>query len=77
MTRNPAETAAVEGRLKKLDALAKGKVVPAEEIAEEGRRLLSRMPKLKADQELRKDYEKLADGTSSAGRLRARPGRTS
>lgn len=65
ITKNPAETAGVEAKLKKLAALAETMGVSAEEAAE-GKVLLTRMPKLKAQQELRKAYEKLVDGTMTA-----------
>jgi C-terminal peptidase prc len=61
LTRNPAALAKVQERLKKLDTL---KLEP--EVAAEGRKLLTRMPKLKGDQELRKAYQRLTDGTLSA-----------
>ena len=48
-------------RLAKFEQLVKdGKV--SEKVAEEGRQFLGRMPKLEAQRELRKDYQKLADG---------------
>jgi C-terminal peptidase prc len=62
VTKNPAVTAKVQKRLDAFTALAKAGSVN-EEVAKEGTALLSRMPKLKADQELRKFYQKLADGT--------------
>ena len=37
-----------------------------DELAKEGTALLTRMPKLKAAQELRKRYQELADGTLKA-----------
>ena len=61
VTRNPAETAKVQKRVEALAALAKKGTVP-EEMAKEGASLLNRMPRLKAYQELRKSYQKLADG---------------
>lgn len=61
ITKNPAETAKVLKRLEAFAALAKGGAVNAE-VAKEGEAFLSRMPKLKAQQELRKNYQKLADG---------------
>lgn len=61
ITHNPAETAKVQKRLDAFKALAKAGAV-SEELAKEGQALLARMPKLKASQELRKDYQKLADG---------------
>jgi len=61
VTRNPAATDGVKKRLDALNVLAKaGKV--NEELAREGTALLSRMPKLKANQELRKKYQQLVDG---------------
>ncbi|OWK46750.1 S41 family peptidase [Fimbriiglobus ruber] len=51
----------METRTKELAALEKNKKVTKEE-AEEGQELLTRMPKLKARQELRKKYEALTDG---------------
>lgn len=58
LTHNPAAMPKVEERLKKLDAL---KLDP--EVTADGKRLLTRMPKLKGDQELRKAYQQLCDGT--------------
>jgi C-terminal peptidase prc len=60
VTKNPAETAKVSKRVDALKAMAKGGQLP-DELAREGEGLLSRMPKLKAQQQLRKDYQKLAD----------------
>jgi carboxyl-terminal processing protease len=57
LTHNPTALPKVEERLKKLDAL---KLAP--EVEAEGRKLLTRMPKLKSEQDLRKAYQKLADG---------------
>ncbi len=60
LTKNPKVTPEVTKRVAALDALAKaGKVTP--EVLDEGQRLLTLMPKLKARQELRKAYEQLAD----------------
>src|SRR5262249_33624866 len=47
-----------------LAKLAEDKKIGAE-LAEEGKELLSRMPKLKALRELRKEYQKLVDGGSA------------
>jgi C-terminal peptidase prc len=58
LTRNPAVAAKVQERL---DRLAAAKDVPAN-LQEEGRRLLSLMPRLEAERSLRKEYQKLADG---------------
>ena len=41
------------------------------EIAEEGQKLLTRMPRLKALQELRKSYQKFADGDLTADQLKS------
>ncbi len=57
VTRNPAVAPKADARLKALAKLDLNK-----DAAEEGQRLLSQMPKLKAQQELRKKYEALADG---------------
>ena len=60
LTKNPKVTPRVMERLQALDALAMaGKVTPT--VLDEGQRLLTRMPKLKARQELRKAYQQLAD----------------
>jgi C-terminal peptidase prc len=63
ITRNGAVMPKVQQRLKAFSKLAAD--LPAS-TAEEGRNLLSRMPKLEAQQNLRKLYQKLADGTLSA-----------
>lgn len=60
ITRNPAETAKVKKRVDAIRVLAKNGDL-TEELAREGETLLYRMPKLKANQQLRKDYQKLAD----------------
>jgi C-terminal peptidase prc len=65
LVHNPAVMAKVEARLAKLAALAKEHKVSAEHAAE-GEKLLARMPKLKAYQDLRREYEKLVDGTLDA-----------
>ncbi|MCE9530758.1 MAG: caspase family protein, partial [Planctomycetes bacterium] len=62
VSKNPGVTEKVEGRLQKLDALEKGQKIN-KEISDEGKRLLSRMPSLKALQDLRKNYQALTDGT--------------
>jgi C-terminal peptidase prc len=64
LTRNPAMTIKVADRLAKLAQLGiDQKISP--ELAAEGKSLLSRMPKLKSYQDLRRDYERLVDGTLS------------
>jgi C-terminal peptidase prc len=62
LTHNPAVAAKVQARLDKLAALAKDKKVSAD-LAEEGRALLTQMPKLEAQRNLRKEYQQLVDGT--------------
>jgi C-terminal peptidase prc len=61
VTHNPAAMPKVEERLKKLDEL---KLAP--EVVAEGHRLLTRMPKLKHEQDLRKAYQQLCDGSIAA-----------
>src|SRR5262249_14770074 len=61
LTENPAVMPKVRARLAKLAQLKKDNKITAE-IAEEGQNLLSRMPKLEAQRNLRKEYQKLADG---------------
>lgn len=58
---NPAAHPTAAERLKKFEAIAKEKAL-SKDIAEEGHQLLLRMPKLEAQQALRKAYQKLADG---------------
>src|SRR5262249_43055853 len=61
VTHNPAETEKVKKRLDTIAALTKDGKLPAD-LSKEAVGLLFRMPKLKWQQELRKDYQKLADG---------------
>jgi C-terminal peptidase prc len=61
LTHNPAETAKVKKRIDAIEALAKANKL-APDLAKEAVGLLFRMPKLKWQQALRKDYQKLADG---------------
>jgi C-terminal peptidase prc len=61
LTHNPAVAAKVEERLDKLGTLAKDKKINGD-LAEEGRQLLERMPKLEAQRSLRKAYQELVDG---------------
>jgi carboxyl-terminal processing protease len=58
---NPAARKISTDRLAKFDALAKDKNLD-KKLAEEGHNLLVRMPKLEAQQSLRKAYQKLTDG---------------
>jgi C-terminal peptidase prc len=64
LTHNPAMTAKVAERLTKLGDLAKDQKI-SRELAGEAKDLLSRMPKLKAKQDLRREYERLVDGKLS------------
>jgi len=61
LTHNPAAWPKAQERLDKFAKLVKDKGL-SPEVADEGHRLLGRMPKLHAFQELRKAYQKLADG---------------
>lgn len=72
VTHNPTETDKVKKRLDALTVLAKNGTID-EETAKEGTALIARMPKLKANQELRKKYQELADGSlKPAGFLASR-----
>jgi C-terminal peptidase prc len=65
VTRNPAAAPKAAERVEKfVKVAADNKMAP--EVVEEGKRLLSRMPKLHAYQDLRKQYQKLADGDLAA-----------
>lgn len=70
ITKNPKVTGKVDARLKALAALEKDSKLD-KTAAEEGRTLLSRMPKLKAPQELRKRFQELADGVLDAEKFTA------
>lgn len=61
VTRNPAAYPTAEKRLKEMSELATKGGLP-KEFVEEGTNLLTRMPKLKNLQELRKKYQDLTDG---------------
>ena len=61
LTHNPKEWARARERLKKFEEIARDKNLAAD-VVEEGRAMLGRMPKLEAQRNLRKEYEKLADG---------------
>lgn len=64
LTNNPAAMPKVQERLAKLAKLATERKISSE-AAEEGEALLRRMPKLQAQQDLRKAYQRLADGALS------------
>ncbi len=61
LSHNPDPYKKSQDRLAKFEALVKDGKIPAK-VAEEGRQLLSRTPRLESQRELRKDYEKLAEG---------------
>jgi len=70
VTRNPDAAAKAEERLKKFEEKATADKLD-KDAAEEGQKLLDRMPRLKALQELRKSYQKFAEGDLSAAQLAA------
>jgi C-terminal peptidase prc len=73
LTTNPAVSAKVKERLEKLAKLAdEGKV--SANLAEEGKGLLSQMPRLEAQRNLRKEYQRLVDGSIDVEMFKA--GRT-
>jgi C-terminal peptidase prc len=61
LTRDPAVADKVQERLDKLAELRKDKKISAE-LADEGKTLLGRMPKLESQRDLRKAYEQLVAG---------------
>jgi carboxyl-terminal processing protease len=63
--RNPAITEMSKKRIAEFEKIAKTKNL-SKIILEEGRNFLTRMPKLEGQQELRKAYQKLADGQITA-----------
>jgi C-terminal peptidase prc len=65
LTRNPAVTAKVEERLAKLAKLQEENKI-SKERADEGRKLLERMPKLESQRSLRKKYQQLVDSGLSS-----------
>jgi C-terminal peptidase prc len=65
LTRNPAVAAKVQERIDKFTKAAKAQDLSTD-LIEEGRKLLSRMPKLEAQRNLRKKYQQLADGSLTA-----------
>lgn len=71
ITTNPAVIARVRQRLEKLAQLVADKKLP-EKFADEGRRLLRQMPRLKAQQELRKEYQQVVDGSLTVAKFEAR-----
>jgi C-terminal peptidase prc len=71
ITTNPAVQAKVRQRLEKLAELVADKKLP-EKFADEGKRLLGQMPRLKSQQELRKQYQQLVDGSLTAEKFEAK-----
>ena len=69
LTRNPEAAAKSEARLKKYEE-KKAEAKLDAEMAEEGEKVLNQMPRLKAMQELRKSYQKFADGDLTADQLK-------
>ena len=72
VSRNAAVADKVAERLKSLDALEKAGKLSADD-AKEGEALLFRMPKLNWTQQLRKEYQQLADGKIAPDALLAAP----
>jgi C-terminal peptidase prc len=68
LTFNPEVRPAVEKRVAALDKLLADKKITAE-VHAEGVKLVTLMPKLNARQQLRKDFQKLADGKLSADKF--------
>jgi C-terminal peptidase prc len=64
LTQNPAVMPRVRQRLARIDALAAGARI-SPDVAVEARVLLTRMPRSEGRRELRKEYQKLADGMTS------------
>jgi C-terminal peptidase prc len=64
LTTNPAVADKIKERLEKFAQLAKDKELSAA-LTEEGHKLLGRMPKLEALRTLRKNYQRLVDGSLS------------
>jgi C-terminal peptidase prc len=71
LTHNPAVAEKVHARLEKLDALEKDKKLKPD-LADEGRKLLERMPKLEAQRSLRKAYQDLVDSKIDVDKFTAR-----
>jgi carboxyl-terminal processing protease len=71
LTKNPEVTAKVQERLEKFTKLSKEDKKIDAKLAEEGQQLLSRMPKLESQRSLRKEYQKLVDGTLTTDKFLA------
>src|SRR5262249_11209425 len=70
LTHNPAAAALVEARLQRWEQLVLGAKL-SRPLADEGRELLGRMPRLQGQQALRRLYQQVADGTISTNRISA------
>jgi C-terminal peptidase prc len=68
LSHNPAVEPEVNKRLDKFATLAKDNKL-SEEVVFEGKALLNRMPKLKAQRDLRKEYQALVDGKEPADKF--------
>src|SRR6202023_1939235 len=64
LSHNPEPYKKAQERIAKFDKLVQGDKDLAD-VAAEGRQYLTRMPRLEAQRELRKDYQELADGALS------------
>lgn len=69
LTRNPAVTSRVRQRLDRFTRLAKDGALPAA-LVDEGLSLLQRMPRLQAQRDLRKEYQRLADSELGIAQFR-------
>ena len=68
LAHNPPAATAAAARLTKFDEAAK-KASLAKDVAEEGRKYLTEMPRLKALQDLRRSFQKFADGDLTGEQL--------
>jgi C-terminal peptidase prc len=68
LTRNPRVAAQIRERLDKFNRLAAEKNLSTQ-LTDEGRQMLSRMPRLEVQRDLRKAYQRLADGTLTVDQL--------
>ena len=69
LTTNPTAIGKARQRLEKFDTLVKNGAL-GKKLAEEGRGLLTRMPKLEAQRNLRKEYQNLVDGDVTVAQFR-------
>lgn len=65
LTTNPKAAAKSKERLEKFESVAKETKLSDKQV-EEGRQLLGRMPRLEAQRQLRKEYQALVDGATTA-----------